>query len=222
MRLEPRMQAPAVLRWPQDRALTLDALQRGQTVVLCIAQSPGTKRPTARANVRLALQAALGVWLGCSAMDVVLQNFPGTPIRIQHPTSTAALSVSHEEGLSLAAIAPIGSVGVDLLAIATLPDSAECLRLARDYLGPGTLLKLTALPAAAVPMAFALGWAQREAHFKCAGLALTEWRQTDPTAREYPDLQTLSLPAGHVGALARSKSPAPFAERPEPRSRSSS
>jgi 4'-phosphopantetheinyl transferase len=221
MKPEPRMQAPAVLHWPQDRALALDALQRGQTVVLCIAQTPGTKRPAARANVRLALQAVLGAWLGCSATAVVLHSSPGSPLRIQHPTCPIALSVSHEEGLSLAAIAPTGAVGVDLLATATLPDSAECLRLAQDYLGLSTLHRLTALPTARVSTAFALAWTQWEAHLKCAGLALTEWPQMDDTTRESPNLQPLALPGGYVGALARSTTLAPLAERPEPRTHSS-
>jgi 4'-phosphopantetheinyl transferase len=221
MSLQTSTQAPAVLHWPQDRAFVQDALQGGQTVVLCITQPQDANRPAARENVRLALKAALGAWLGCPATAVVLHSSPGTALRIQHPPSPAALSISHEEGLSLAAIAPDGAVGVDLLATTALPNLAECLRLARDYLGPSTAQALTALPAAEVTTAFALAWTQWEARLKCAGLALTEWQEIDHTARESPNLQTLALPSGYVGAIARSLNPRPLAEPPLPRSRSS-
>jgi 4'-phosphopantetheinyl transferase len=196
------MQAPAVLHWPQDMARVQDALQRSQTVVLCIAQPPGTTRPAARASVRLALQAALGAWLNCHATAVVLHSSPGTPLRLHHPAHHASLSISHEDGLSLAAIAPDCAVGVDLLATATLPDSAECLQLAQDYLDPSTAQTLTALPAAEVPTAFALAWTMWEAQLKCAGLALREWRPMQETAQQTSILQTLALQDGYVGALA--------------------
>jgi 4'-phosphopantetheinyl transferase len=196
------MQAPAVLHWPQDMARVQDALQRSQTVVLCIAQPPGTTRPTARASVRLALQAALGAWLNCHATAVVLHSSPGTPLRLHHPAHHASLSISHEDGLSLAAIAPGCAVGVDLLATTTLPDSAECLQLAQDYLGPSTAQTLTALPAAEVPTAFALAWTMWEARLKCAGLGLVEWRPGPEEALHMQVVQALPLPAPYCGAVA--------------------
>jgi len=198
------MLPPALLHWPQDAARVQAALQRGQTVVLCITQPPGTTRPAARNSVRQALQVALGTWLDCPATAVVLHSAPGRPTQLHHPGCQASLSISHDEGLSLAAIAPGCVVGVDLLITTALPDAQECLRLAHDYLGPSTTRTLTALPVAEVPTAFALAWTKWEARLKCAGLALGEWRQIEKTTRQTPILATLALPDGYMGALASS------------------
>jgi 4'-phosphopantetheinyl transferase len=194
------MRAPALLHWPQDMTRVQDALQRAQIVVLCIAQPPGTSRPAARANVRLVLQAALGHWLNCPATAVVLHSSPGAPLRLHHPISSVALSISHDAELSLAAIAPRGSVGVDIVSTSVLPDATECLQLARDYLGTDTAQKLAALPAATVPIAFAQAWAMQESRLKCSGLGLQEWEPVPD--EEMQMVQTLPLPATYCGAVA--------------------
>lgn len=196
------MQAPAVLHWPQDSAGVQDALQRGQTVVLCITQPPGTMRPAARASVRLALRAALGAWLNCPATAVVLHSSPGTSLRLYHPAHHVSLSVSHEEGLSLAAIAPGCAVGVDLLATTALPDSAECLRLAQDYLGPDATQQLAARPESQRAVAFARAWASWEAQLKCAGMGLIEWTPGLEEALHMQVVQALPLPVPYCGTVA--------------------
>lgn len=179
------------------------ALQDGQTVVLCIAQPPRTDRPAARARLRQTVQAALGAWLACPADSVVLQGGTGTPVHLVNPTCDVGLSISHEEGLSLAAIAPGHSVGVDLLATGTLPEAAECLQLARDYLGPGTATALCELPAVDIPAAFGRAWTAWEAGLKCAGQALREWDpELDATQKAHPPM-ALALPDGYTGAVAQ-------------------
>lgn len=195
------MPPPAVLTWPREAAAVQAALQDGPTVVLCIAQPPGTDRPAARARVRQALQEALGAWLACPADSVMLQGGTGTPVRLVNPTCHAGLSISHEEGLSLAAIAPGASVGVDLLATGTLPEAAECLQLARDYLGPGTAKALGELPAVDIPAAFGRAWTAWEAGLKCAGQALQEWNHVDHKALAHHGLTSLLQLEGYTGTL---------------------
>lgn len=202
------MLPPAVLTWPKDAAVVQTALQAGQTVVLCIAQPPGTDRATARTRVRQALRSALGAWLDCPAADVLLQGGTGTPVQLASPPGRAGLSISHEEGLSLAAIAPGSSVGVDLLATSTLPDAAECLQLAQDYLGPATAQALGQLPALEVPAAFGQAWTAWEAGLKCAGQALREWSPGLAAAQQSCLQLVLILPTGYAGALARPGIPA--------------
>lgn len=196
-----------MFHWPQDAAAVDTALRRGLTVVLCIAQPPGSDRPVARIRVRQALRSALAAWLDCRSADVVLHSRPGTPVTLQSPPHPVGVSISHDEGLSLVAMAADSRVGVDLLASSQLPDAPECLQLAWEYLGPVAAQALTALPAAHQATAFARAWTAWEAKLKCAGLALGEWTPALEAALHSCAPQPLALPSGYVGAVSRSPLP---------------
>ncbi|WP_294768423.1 4'-phosphopantetheinyl transferase superfamily protein [uncultured Rhodoferax sp.] len=206
------MRSPLVFQWPEEAAKVQVALRQGNTVVLCIPQASGGNRPTARASVRQALQTALGGWLDCPPASVVLQSAPGSPVQLQSPPAPGlkpGLSISHEHGLSLAAIAPQGPVGVDLLATSALPNADECLRLAQDYLGPQASQSLAALPVAQRASAFARAWTAWEARLKCVGTGLDEWdRQSAPTPCDCCHVE-LKLPMGFAGSLAWTPAPSP-------------
>jgi 4'-phosphopantetheinyl transferase len=126
-------------------------------------------------------------------------------VHLQFPATSAVrpgLSVSHEQGLSLAAIAPQGPVGVDLLAVTAVPDADECLRLARDYLGSHTAQALAALPATQRTMAFARAWTAQEARLKCMGLGLDEWSPENEATWPQLHQDPLTLPQGYLGSVA--------------------
>lgn len=196
------MQAPAMLHWPQEAAQVRAALQQGHTVVLCVAQPPGTDRPAARARVRAALQAALGDWLGYPPPLVVLRGDAGMPVQLAYPACPVSLSISHETGLSLAAIAPHGTVGVDVLRTLSLPDTSECLQLAHDYLGPAAAQLLAMQPPTECATAFACAWTQWEARLKSAELGLGEWTSELAHLLGRPAVHMLPLPPPYCGALA--------------------
>lgn len=204
------MRHTTLLHWPQDAAHAKSVLQQGHTVVLCLLHPVQADRPAARQAVRTALQVALGHWLECPPSAVQLHSQPGEPVRIHHPATPVALSISHETDFSVAAIAPNGSVGVDLVRTTVLPDATECLRLAHEYLGPSAREQLAKTPEAERPLAFARAWTAWEARLKCAGVGLREWEP----ALEQPlcqlETQILSLPGPYCGTLAWGPHPAPL------------
>lgn len=201
------MQAPAVLQWPQEAAQVRAALQQGHTIVLCVTQPHGTDRPAARARVRAVLQAALGDWLGCPSPMVVLRSDAGMPVQLAYPACPVSLSISHETGLSLAAIAPHGTVGVDVLRTLSLPDASECLQLAHDYLGPDAAQRLAMQPPTECATAFAYAWTQWEARLKSAELGLREWTSELDHLLGRPSVHVLPLHPPYCGAVAWTRPP---------------
>lgn len=154
-------------------------------------------RSSARGAIRLALRAALAHELSVSIDLVDVVSSPGTAPRLAWPGGSAFCSISHEEGLSVAAIHLHGPVGIDLMAVRDLPDWRP---VARDYLGPETERRLAALAPADRPRAFAEAWTAREAALKCAGKALTEWSAETTTPSQ--EAVALVLPQGLAGAVA--------------------
>lgn len=162
-----------------------------------------TRRDPARQAVRQLLREALGRRFGCPPDAVPLRSAPGRAPRVEGRPEIG-LSISHEPGLSLAAIGWTGPVGVDLLALpAEPPWQDEIPALARDYLGPADAARLFALPAGERPRAFAAAWSAHEACLKCLGMALAEWSPARAEALATCATRTLALPAGYVGSLAR-------------------
>ena len=94
-----------------------------------------TLRDAARAQLRSALREVLSLQPGCAPESIALKSIPGQPLRIEQPShgQNIGLSISHEAGLSVAALRRSGPVGVDILRIA--PDF-DWQTVARDYLGP--------------------------------------------------------------------------------------
>jgi 4'-phosphopantetheinyl transferase len=196
------MTAPVTPQWAHCAAPALPGAD-GVPVVLMVATPDTTVRDEARALARTALRGYLAPLIGCAPAAVPLQIEPGKAPQLALAGRPLQLSISHEAGLTLAAMRSGGKVGVDLMRIpdAPLPDWQA---LAQDYLGPEALAALSRLGAGQQQHAFARAWTRHEAALKCLGLQLQEW--TPGLARQLAscELGALALPGGYVGALALS------------------
>lgn len=168
----------------------------------------GVAGHTDRAAARLAIRAALRAGLaaaGAIAPDRVhLDTAPGRAPRARLDDGapagrTAWLAISHDGALSVAAWRFDGPVGIDIMQVQPVPDWQS---LARDYLGPAAGAALAALPASAIPAAFAQAWSAHEARIKCLGRALEEWRIADAAVLQGCACRPLALPDGYAGMLA--------------------
>lgn len=177
-----------------------------ELLVLAIATPAGQDRTTARQLVRARLQSVLAAHLACPAAQVELLSSPGSGLRLAAPKHRIGLSISHESGLSLAAIHLAGQVGIDLLAVPATPAwQAEISTLAADYLGPDCARHLATLPPAQQVAAFARAWTAHEACLKLHGEGLREWNEEEMgTAGQKARcrIRPLALPAGYVGSVA--------------------
>lgn len=163
--------------------------------VLVIGIVPPPSRMEARTHLRQAVREAVAQWLKLSIEAISVESTPGAPPRLLVAGRTAGLSLTHDEGLSLAAVHLHGAVGIDVMRVQAI---ADWFMLARDYLGPQVADQLAACPADQRPLALAQAWTAREAALKCAGLPLAEWNDAAPACR----LQALRLAAPYVATLA--------------------
>jgi 4'-phosphopantetheinyl transferase len=194
------MAAPVMLRWPDSDSAAAPGAD-GTPVVLMLATPATTLRDEARALVRTALRSYLAPLVDCVAAMVPLQIEPGQAPRLDVPGRSIHLSISHEAGLTLAAVRDGGQVGVDLMRAteAALPDWQAT---AHDYLGTDATARILAVAAAERPCAFARAWTRHEAALKCLGLPLSEWTPALARTLASCELVDLPLPAGYVGAVA--------------------
>ena len=89
--------------------------------MLVIRLATDGERASARAQVRQAVRQALCAWLALAPDQIALTSTPGqAPRLVLKGARTAGLSVSHEAGLSLAAINLHGRIGVDLMRVPEL------------------------------------------------------------------------------------------------------
>lgn len=167
-------------------------------VLLISTHTPvGTGRESARGLIRQAINGALSTALAIDAVHIHIASHPGQAPRLHLPGFPGAgLSISHEEGLSIAAVHLYGHVGVDLLRIADVPDWHQ---ISQDYLGPQVTDVLSATASEYRPEQFARQWCAREAALKCHGLALSEWR---PGVSAGCSLFELDLGTALAGAVA--------------------
>ncbi len=163
--------------------------------VLVIGIAAVLPRLEARQRIRAAVRAAAAQWLKVDIESIAVESTPGDPPRLLLAGGAAGLSLTHDEGISLAAIHLHGAVGIDVMRVQDVPDWAN---LARDYLGPQVAGELAACPDAQRPLRLAQAWTAREAALKYSGLQLAEWNGAAPTCR----LQALPLPAPYVASLA--------------------
>jgi 4'-phosphopantetheinyl transferase len=167
----------------------------GVTLV-SVAHAPGTGRADARAAIRAALCASVAQALG--ETDVRVDGVPGAAPRllVNGELSPVGLAISHTDSRSFAVWHPTARLGLDVMAVADVPDWRA---VARDYLGPEALTRLDAESAATRASAFAREWTTREASLKCLGLGLAEWTELPcPLV-----LNELALASGFAGAIAR-------------------
>ena len=104
--------------------------------------------------------------------------------------------------LSLVAINMNGQVGVDLMAIESIPDAAELQMIAKEYLGTRVAEYISSQPIGLQKVAFANAWTAFEASLKLKGDALTEWSTiVDEKLKNIQPIR-LALSNGYVGYLA--------------------
>ena len=163
--------------------------------VLVIGVAAVLPRLEARQCIRAAVREAAAQWLKVDIESIAVESTPGDPPRLLLAGRAAGLSLTHDEGISLAAIHLHGAVGIDVMRVQDVPDWAN---LARDYLGPQVAGELAVCPDAQRPLRLAQAWTAREAALKYSGLQLAEWNGAAPTCR----LQALPLPAPYVASLA--------------------
>ncbi|WP_295990821.1 4'-phosphopantetheinyl transferase superfamily protein [Rugamonas sp.] len=182
--------------------------------VLAVRTDEGRQRERARLQIREAVRVALSRVLDIDPAAIALPAAQGRAPRVVlnpaparagiNATETAAataapsgigISISHESGLSLAAVNLRGAIGVDLMRVHEVADWEV---VARDYLGPDAARTLAAIPAGQRAKAFAAAWTAREAGLKCLGLALQEWQPAPLPCRQLE----LLLPDGYAGSVA--------------------
>ena len=193
-----------VLPWPAQAELQQQ--QENTTLfVISITTVETSDRRAARRQIRTALAEALGVLLGRDPSQYHLDPTPGRPPRL-HGT-TIGLSLSHESGLSVAAINLDGAVGIDIVRRDIVAAAAsDWGRLARDYLGPAASERITASSIAQRLDCVCNEWTAREARLKCSGNALVEWiLHPDPLA--HYAAQPLNLPMPFIGTLVAESQP---------------
>ena len=204
----------AVHPWPASRALLAASAGNGSglpgwvgsgaaadLLVISVVTPDSTLRDAARAQMRDALREVLSLQLGCAPTSIVLKSIPGQPLRVELPVhgQNIGLSISHEAGLSVAAMRRNGPVGVDILRIASAFDWQT---VTRDYLGPQAVRRIAHQSEREQPLAFAHEWTRLEADLKCLGLVLQEWTPALGQGLESCRFMTLDIPAGLCGAVA--------------------
>ncbi len=141
----------------------------------------------------------LAVAYACSPERLQLHSVPGQPLRVDIPGHRIGLSLSHEPGLSLAAIRDGGAVGVDLMRIDAALDWTPVALL---YLGAEACTEIGRQPPGQQAGHFAQAWTALEARLKCRGAAITEWnRELEHLLAQAP-LRMLGLPPGFAGSVA--------------------
>ena len=163
--------------------------------VLVIGIAAAMTRSEARWRIRSAIVEAAAQWMHIAIDGIKVDSQPGHAPRLLLAGREAGLAISHDDGISLAAIYLHGPVGIDVMRVQEIDD---WFALATDYLGPQVAQALVACPAGQRPLALAQAWTAREAGLKHAGLALAEWDGEAPDCR----LQAVAVPAGYTATLA--------------------
>lgn len=168
--------------------------------VIAVKTPDSPDRTVARQTIRTALQGVLGELWGCAPANVALPDTPGEPLRARGPNSPDwGLSVSHDQGLSVAAVNRLGPVGVDIVCES---QSFDWHAVAHDYLGPHIAADIAAQPVPLQNRVFLRAWARHEACLKCVSLGLVEWRPALQARLSDLQVADLHLPAGWLGAVA--------------------
>jgi 4'-phosphopantetheinyl transferase len=190
----------AVDPWPASRPLFLEGQRADRELIAISIATPDTAiRAAARQQIRDALRDVLSALLGQPFETAPLISQPGQALRIDMAGQCIGLSVSHEPGITLAAIHRHGAVGIDLMRTAPTFDWKP---VAHDYLGAQACDRIARTPTAQQPHAFALEWTRFEAGLKCLGLALTEWNPVLERRLACCRHIELELPEGFAGAVA--------------------
>ena len=186
--------------WPQAQGQALADLGAGQAITVISVVTPNTTmRATGRELIRSALLTVLGRHLGHSPETVPLSPTALHAPALTLPEHAIDLSVSHEAGMTLAAIHRHGPIGIDVMRIEALPDW-ELVTM--NYLGPHAHQRISAMTSLQRPLAFGREWTRFEACLKCLGLGLVEWNDLLEQRMSRCDTFELALPDGLTGTVA--------------------
>lgn len=192
-----------VYYWPESSA----SIPVNQSlIVIGVHTPPTTLRAQARKLVRIALKQVLAAKLACPVTEIKLSTQAGQGLKLLQAKKTIGLSVSHESGLSVAAINMNGKVGIDLIDIKTIPNNSEIDALANDYLGVKTAKHLFNLPPEQQSRAFAEAWTEFEAHLKYQEKNLSEYESLNGLHTNNLITRHLKLPEGYIGTVVFSNS----------------
>ena len=195
---------PVPVMWVERGSLASSwrsALPPSAPLFVIATTTPDTpNRSEARLIIRAALQQVLGELWGSDPASVTLTSAPGEPLRAHGPQRQAwGVSLSHEAGLSVAAVNRTGPVGVDIVRVSTAFDWRS---VAHDYLGPRVAADIAAQPVARQNPSFLSAWARQEARLKSLSLGLVEWQPTLQARLSDLQVTDLDLPADCLGAVA--------------------
>ncbi len=175
-------------------------------IVIAVRTLPTSSRPQARKLIRLAITQVLARQLACPEAEIKLISQSGQALKLLHPTLNIGLSISHESGLSLAAINMNGRVGVDLIDVKSIPNAHEMNTLALEYLGTQSAENLAFLPSELQKLAFAEAWTEFEARLKFQEKSLSEWTASNALQVSTFASQTLKMPENYIGTVVFSDS----------------
>lgn len=198
--LQPIIRLINVHPWPDSQGAALADLDTGHAISVISVVTPNTTmRAPGRRLIRSALREVLGTHLGHSPEMVQLSSGAIHAPKLTLPGHGIGLSVSHEAGLTLAAIHRHGAIGIDIMRVQALPDWES---VAISYLGRHAHQRISVMPPLQRPFAFAREWTRVEACLKCLGVGLVEWNNLLENRMNRCETTALALPDGLTGTIA--------------------
>ena len=184
--------------WPESA----DSIPINQSlIVIAVNTLPTTLRFQARKLIRIAITHVLAEKLSCPYAEIEFISQSGQPLKLSKPRENIGLSVSHEPGLSIAAINMNGKVGVDLIDIKSIPNDNEIYKLASEYFGTHVVEYLSLLQRELQKHAFAKAWTEFEARLKYQEQSLIEWTPSNILPLNTFTIQSLDIPEGYIGTV---------------------
>ncbi|MBC3876810.1 4'-phosphopantetheinyl transferase superfamily protein [Undibacterium sp. FT79W] len=192
----------SVFDWEAQCLSALDYFSQQSNVVICLSFPQNLQRETARQQLHLAITELLMQAFSCTAEQIRLIRVAGSRLQCFIATQEIFISVSHEPGLSVAAISQKQLPGIDLMAVKAMDDWQD---VADIYFSPQQIAALQQAQDDERAALFAQYWTMMEARFKCAGIAMTEYdehvQQQMASALKDSCSYALTLPAGYIGTL---------------------
>jgi 4'-phosphopantetheinyl transferase len=192
----------AVFDWETQCLSALACFRLQATVVISLSFPQNLQREVARQQLHLAITELLIQAFSCAAEQIRLIRVAGSRLQCFVATQEIFISVSHEPGLSLAAISRKRQSGIDLMEAKPIDDWQN---IARIYFNPQQIAALQQAQDCDRASLFARYWTMMEARFKCAGVAITEYdkhlQQQMASVLKDARSYALTLPAGYIGTL---------------------
>jgi 4'-phosphopantetheinyl transferase len=192
----------SVFDWEAQCLSALDCFSQQSNVVISLSFPQNLQREAARQQLHLAITELLMQAFSCAAEQIRLIRVAGSRLQCFVAGQEIFISVSHEPGLSLAAISQKQLPGIDLMAVKAMDDWQD---VADIYFSPQQIAALQQAQDDERAALFAQYWTMMEARFKCAGIAMTEYdehvQQQMASALKDCCSYALTLPAGYIGTL---------------------